>query len=242
MSTVPETPPAANGAAATDADVNITAPEEDHPDSAVVPKLRAKIQLLEQDLVNDKLKIKHLEDEISSHESDKRALNSIAASASELEIQFSSLQHDLISSASDLKRKLVEFEAKERENVEIEFERNLLLEKLKEYEEKVRELQIVTARKFEVLLEKLKECEAKQRENSDKLSELEAVRPKRKVYSGFRCGGIKELGTLFLFKVGNRLIKKRIYVRVEPVMPSRCTEEFKQRVKKNDQLKAEAKA
>ncbi|GKD75981.1 hypothetical protein Tco_1334263 [Tanacetum coccineum] len=174
------TPPAANGAAATDADVNITAPEEDHPDSAVVPKLRAKIQVLEQDLVNDKLKIKHLEDEISSHESDKRALNSIAASASELEIQFSSLQHDLISSASDLKRKLVEFEAKERENVEIEFERNLLLEKLKEYEEKVRELQIVTARKFEVLLEKLKECEAKQRENSDKLSELEAGDHKRK--------------------------------------------------------------
>ncbi|GJS50065.1 hypothetical protein Tco_0600186 [Tanacetum coccineum] len=67
-----------------------------------------------------------------------------------------------------------------RENVEIEFERNLLLEKLKEYEEKVRELQIVTARKFEVLLEKLKECEAKQRENSDKLSELEAGDRERK--------------------------------------------------------------
>nr|GEV45171.1 hypothetical protein [Tanacetum cinerariifolium] len=94
--------------------------------------------------------------------------------ASELETQFSSLQHDLISSASDLKRKIIEFEAKERENVEIEFERNLLLEKLKEREEKMRELQIVTARKFQVLLDKLKECEAKQRENSDKLSELEA--------------------------------------------------------------------
>ncbi|GJU58020.1 hypothetical protein Tco_1235786, partial [Tanacetum coccineum] len=55
-------------------DVNITAPEEDHPDSPVIPKLMSKIQLLEQDLVNDKLKIKRLEDEISSHESDKRAL------------------------------------------------------------------------------------------------------------------------------------------------------------------------
>ncbi|CAH1441790.1 unnamed protein product [Lactuca virosa] len=43
-------------------------------------------------------------------------------------------------------------------------------------------------------------------------------------------------------QVGNRIIKKRIHVRVEHVMPSRCTEEFKQRVKKNDVLKAEAKA
>ncbi|KAI3823345.1 hypothetical protein L1987_04780 [Smallanthus sonchifolius] len=43
-------------------------------------------------------------------------------------------------------------------------------------------------------------------------------------------------------QVGNRIIKKRIHVRIEHVMPSRCTEEFKQRVKKNDQLKAEAKA
>ncbi|GKA60928.1 hypothetical protein Tco_0760335 [Tanacetum coccineum] len=55
-------------------DVNITAPEEDHPDSPVIPKLMSKIQVLEQGLVNDKLKIKRLEDEISSHESDKRAL------------------------------------------------------------------------------------------------------------------------------------------------------------------------
>ncbi|GJW55471.1 hypothetical protein Tco_0099556 [Tanacetum coccineum] len=173
-----KTPPAANGAAATDADVNITAPEEDHPDSAVVPKLRSKIQLLEQDLVNGKLKIKHLEDEISSHESDKRALTSIAARASELETQFSSLEHDLISSASDLKRKVIEFEAKERENVEkmsvIEFERNLLLEMLKESEEKMREFQTGKARKIEVLLDKLKECEAEQRKNSDRISKLEA--------------------------------------------------------------------
>ncbi|KAA8516598.1 hypothetical protein F0562_016896 [Nyssa sinensis] len=43
-------------------------------------------------------------------------------------------------------------------------------------------------------------------------------------------------------QVGNRIIRKRIHVRVEHVQPSRCTEEFKLRKKKNDQLKAEAKA
>ncbi|KAF3953413.1 hypothetical protein CMV_021144 [Castanea mollissima] len=43
-------------------------------------------------------------------------------------------------------------------------------------------------------------------------------------------------------QVGNRIIRKRIHVRVEHVQPSRCTEEFRQRKLKNDQLKAEAKA
>ncbi|KAI7740334.1 hypothetical protein M8C21_006744 [Ambrosia artemisiifolia] len=43
-------------------------------------------------------------------------------------------------------------------------------------------------------------------------------------------------------QVGNRIIKKRIHVRIEHVMPSRCNEELKQRIKTNDQLKAEAKA
>lgn len=43
-------------------------------------------------------------------------------------------------------------------------------------------------------------------------------------------------------QVGNRIIRKRIHVRVEHVMPSRCTEEFKQRKIQNDKLKAEAKA
>ncbi|KAL1823086.1 hypothetical protein ACET3Z_009864 [Daucus carota] len=43
-------------------------------------------------------------------------------------------------------------------------------------------------------------------------------------------------------QVGNRIIRKRIHVRIEHVMPSRCTEEVKLRKKKNDQLKAEAKA
>ncbi|KAK9117196.1 hypothetical protein Sjap_016143 [Stephania japonica] len=42
--------------------------------------------------------------------------------------------------------------------------------------------------------------------------------------------------------VGNRIIRKRIHVRVEHVQPSRCTEEFKQRKITNDTLKAEAKA
>jgi large subunit ribosomal protein L21e len=42
--------------------------------------------------------------------------------------------------------------------------------------------------------------------------------------------------------VGNRIIRKRIHVRVEHLLPSRCTEEFRLRKKKNDQLKAEAKA
>ena len=42
-------------------------------------------------------------------------------------------------------------------------------------------------------------------------------------------------------QVGNRIIKKRIHVRVEHVQPSRCTEEFRLRKLKNDELKAEAK-
>ncbi|CAL9092930.1 unnamed protein product [Musa textilis] len=41
-------------------------------------------------------------------------------------------------------------------------------------------------------------------------------------------------------QVGNRIIEKRIHVRVEHVQPSRCQEDFRSRVKKNDQLKAEA--
>ena len=47
---------------------------------------------------------------------------------------------------------------------------------------------------------------------------------------------------VFELQVGNRIIRKRIHVRIEHVMPSRCTEEVKLRKKKNDQLKAEAKA
>ncbi|KAF3949038.1 hypothetical protein ACB098_03G106100 [Castanea mollissima] len=43
-------------------------------------------------------------------------------------------------------------------------------------------------------------------------------------------------------QVGNRIIRKRIHVRVEHVQPSRCREEFEQRKIQNDKLKAEAKA
>ncbi|CAM8909896.1 unnamed protein product [Rhodiola kirilowii] len=43
-------------------------------------------------------------------------------------------------------------------------------------------------------------------------------------------------------QVGNRIIKKRIHVRIEHVQPSRCAEEIKERKKRNDKLKAEAKA
>ena len=47
---------------------------------------------------------------------------------------------------------------------------------------------------------------------------------------------------LCVVKVGNRIIRKRIHVRVEHVQPSRCHEEIQERIKKNDKLKAEAKA
>ncbi|KAF5183489.1 60S ribosomal protein L21-2 [Thalictrum thalictroides] len=43
-------------------------------------------------------------------------------------------------------------------------------------------------------------------------------------------------------QVGNRIIRKRIHVRVEHVQASRCKEEFKLRKVQNDKLKAEAKA
>ncbi|KAJ7552844.1 hypothetical protein O6H91_06G072500 [Diphasiastrum complanatum] len=43
-------------------------------------------------------------------------------------------------------------------------------------------------------------------------------------------------------QVGNRIIKKRLHVRIEHVHPSRCREEFLERRKKNNELKAEAKA
>ncbi|PKI65614.1 hypothetical protein CRG98_014007, partial [Punica granatum] len=42
--------------------------------------------------------------------------------------------------------------------------------------------------------------------------------------------------------VGNRIIRKRIHVRIEHVQPSRCNEDFKLRKIQNDKLKAEAKA
>jgi large subunit ribosomal protein L21e len=41
--------------------------------------------------------------------------------------------------------------------------------------------------------------------------------------------------------VGNRVLKKRIYVRLEHVQPSRCREDFEQRKRTNDRFRAEAK-
>jgi large subunit ribosomal protein L21e len=43
-------------------------------------------------------------------------------------------------------------------------------------------------------------------------------------------------------QVGNRVIVKRLHVRIEHVMPSRCREEFLKRRQENDAARAEAKA
>ncbi|KAL7092760.1 hypothetical protein ACP275_11G002300 [Erythranthe tilingii] len=43
-------------------------------------------------------------------------------------------------------------------------------------------------------------------------------------------------------QVRNKILKKRIHVRIEHVQPSRCHEEVQLRRKQNDKLKAEAKA
>ncbi len=43
-------------------------------------------------------------------------------------------------------------------------------------------------------------------------------------------------------QVRNRIIKKRIHVRIEHIQPSRCREDFLKRVKANDLAKKEAKA
>ncbi|KAJ6961971.1 xyloglucan endotransglycosylase/hydrolase precursor XTH-27 [Populus alba x Populus x berolinensis] len=62
-----------------------------------------------------------------------------------------------------------------------------------------------------------------------------------KFYHG-RTGRVWNVTKRAIGVVGNRIIGKKIHVRVEHVQPSRCREEFKLRKKKNDELKAEAKA
>eukprot|EP00897_Mesotaenium_endlicherianum_P003918 jgi/Mesen1/3554/ME000199S02706 len=52
----------------------------------------------------------------------------------------------------------------------------------------------------------------------------------------------RALGVEMNKQVGNRIIKKRLHVRIEHVTPSRCREEFVERRKRNDELKAAAKA
>lgn len=42
-------------------------------------------------------------------------------------------------------------------------------------------------------------------------------------------------------QIGNRVIRKRIHVRIEHVAPSRCREEFLARTQKNDAIKHAAK-
>uniref|UniRef100_A0A0D6R4F4 60S ribosomal protein L21 n=1 Tax=Araucaria cunninghamii TaxID=56994 RepID=A0A0D6R4F4_ARACU len=42
-------------------------------------------------------------------------------------------------------------------------------------------------------------------------------------------------------QVGNRIIRKRIHVRIEHVQPSRCTEDVQRRRKENDEKKRQAK-
>ena len=50
------------------------------------------------------------------------------------------------------------------------------------------------------------------------------------------------LGVIVNKRVGNRIIPKRIHVRIEHVRKSQCREAFKQRVRENDKKKREAKA
>ena len=50
------------------------------------------------------------------------------------------------------------------------------------------------------------------------------------------------LGVVVNKRVGNRIIPKRIHVRVEHVRMSSCREAFKERVRQNDKTKKEAKA
>ena len=66
-----------------------------------------------------------------------------------------------------------------------------------------------------------------------------------KVYHG-RTGVIwnitkRAVGVEMNKQVGSRIIKKRLHVRIEHVVPSRCKEEFLARRKANDELKEAAK-
>jgi large subunit ribosomal protein L21e len=52
----------------------------------------------------------------------------------------------------------------------------------------------------------------------------------------------RAVGVVINKQVGHRIIQKRLHVRIEHVQPSRCREDFLERRKMNDRLKAEAKA
>ena len=52
----------------------------------------------------------------------------------------------------------------------------------------------------------------------------------------------RSVGVVINKRVGGRIIPKRIHVRIEHVRHSQCREAFRDRVRKNDALKREAKA
>ncbi|KAL3680867.1 hypothetical protein R1sor_023823 [Riccia sorocarpa] len=52
----------------------------------------------------------------------------------------------------------------------------------------------------------------------------------------------RAVGVVMNKQVGNRIIRKRLHVRIEHVQPSRCREDFIARRKSNGAVKAEAKA
>ncbi|GAB2214623.1 hypothetical protein Drorol1_Dr00018980, partial [Drosera rotundifolia] len=52
----------------------------------------------------------------------------------------------------------------------------------------------------------------------------------------------RAIGVVINKQVRGKIMKKRIHVRVEHVQQSRCNEDFKLRVKKNDHVKAEARS
>lgn len=47
--------------------------------------------------------------------------------------------------------------------------------------------------------------------------------------------------TIYFGQVNNRIVKKRIHVRIEHIQPSRCREDFLKRIVENDKLRKEAK-
>ena len=63
-------------------------------------------------------------------------------------------------------------------------------------------------------------------------------------YQGIRCFWNvtkRAIGVEINKQVRNRIVKKRIHVRVEHVQPSRCKEDFIKRVKRNEALRKIAK-
>jgi large subunit ribosomal protein L21e len=51
----------------------------------------------------------------------------------------------------------------------------------------------------------------------------------------------RSLGVIINKKIGNRLIPKKLHVKIQHLRKSRCREAFVERCKENDRLKAEAK-